>query len=100
MTYQTDKCPYCEGTYPHVGPTGCRTPDAVVRYKEQRATPSGTTRHYAGMDTDTCPIRNCTRCIAMEVAYRPQCIHPGVFATDKAFEHCYQCGTDIPRNEL
>jgi hypothetical protein len=23
MTQKLDKCPYCEGTYPHQGPTGC-----------------------------------------------------------------------------
>jgi len=28
------------------------------------------------------------------------CIHPGVFARDKAFEYCQTCGTDIPRQHL
>ncbi len=23
MPYKTDVCPYCEKSYPHVGPTGC-----------------------------------------------------------------------------
>jgi hypothetical protein len=29
-----------------------------------------------------------------------ECIHPGVFARDRAFEYCHTCETDIPRQHL
>jgi hypothetical protein len=29
-----------------------------------------------------------------------ECIHPGVFARNNAFEYCHSCGEDIPRQHL
>lgn len=46
MTDKVDKCPYCEGTYPHVGPTGCLPDPAVTAYKARQA---GTTRKGSEM---------------------------------------------------
>lgn len=54
------------------------------------------------MTTDN-PFVNPDNETAREIgAVRPEepCIHPGVFATDREFEHCWTCDQDIPRSEL
>jgi hypothetical protein len=37
---------------------------------------------------------HCARCA------NDACIHPGLFATGPATEHCYHCGRDVPRWQL
>lgn len=33
MPEKVEACPYCGGTYPHQGPTGCKEDPAVTQYK-------------------------------------------------------------------
>jgi hypothetical protein len=57
------------------------------------------------------PNRCCNLCMAGTVdrktrmaraiaAVRRDCEHPGVFAGEREYEHCWTCDTDVPRHLL
>lgn len=91
MPQQVDECPYCGGTFPHQGPTGCppiKWPSEPKRFTEW---------HVHQVDGDQVPCRD---------DHSEPCIHPGVSSTKHGdgsgpdTEHCWTCGRDVPYTEL
>jgi len=77
MPEQVSECPYCKGTFPHQGPTGCPPIEWPPAEKRESATPR-----------------------------QEACIHPNVFSTKHGdgtgpdTEYCGTCGRNVPYTEL
>lgn len=96
MPEQVDECPYCGGTNPHQGPTGC-PPIVFPRETVIRSIPGWLATHEEaarkGLEQGA---KN----------RRDACFHPGVFSTKHGdgtgpdTEYCGTCGENVPYTEL
>lgn len=108
MPEQVSVCPYCQGTYPHQAPTGCRPiewpppkltddPDAVASILA-----SLSPEQLRAAMTRVAELSPSTfRTVTKEVVRTEPCIHPGVFAVDnQPYTYCWTCRRSIPREQL